>query len=456
MSDLNGHRAGRASARGFRYNQGISRLTFLVLACLGLCSSGAAEEWYVSNGDVADGEGTASSPWDLASALGGAQKAVKPGDTVLLTEGTYKLDRARNEATVSVRLAGQEGKPITIRPAAGAHVVIDGGLQVEGPSAYLVIRDLEILVSEPRPEEPLDPDPTYANIKKVRPWGGLNILAGRGCRYVNLVIHDCLQGIGFWQGAADSEIYGCILYDNGWAAKDRGHGHAIYTQNKDGTKTIANCVFTGGFGWSMHAYGSARAYVDNFTITDNITYDARNDFLVGGGRPSKGIRLADNFFHGASVRVGYTAKDNEDVAFVRNILCKGRLAFNNYQKVDFEENTLLATAIEKSTVKEFQDRGNKTVAQADLAGTKPVVFFRANKYDPRRAHVAVYNPAAKDAAGAATVRVDAGAVLKDGQKFRLMNPRDLWGKASLTSVARGGNIDVPVKGELAVYVLLAD
>jgi len=47
-------------------------------------------------------------------------------------------------------------------------------------------------------------------------------------------------------------------------------------------------------------------------------------------------------------------------------------------------------------------------------------------------------------------------VLKDGQKFRLMKPRDLWGKAFLTSVARDGNIDVPVKGELAVYVLLAD
>lgn len=31
-----------------------------------------------------------------------------------------------------------------------------------------------------------------------------------------------------------------------------------------------------------------------------------------------------------------------------------------------------------------------------------------------------------------------------------------WGKASLTSVARNGTIDVPVKGELTVYVLLAD
>jgi hypothetical protein len=86
------------------------------------------------------------------------------------------------------------------------------------------------------------------------------------------------------------------------------------------------------------------------------------------------------------------------------------------------------------------------------------MLAKRNPDDPpasRRAHVAVYDPAAKDAARAATLRGDAGAVVKDGQKFRLMDPRDLWGKASLTSVARNGTIDVPVKGELAVYVLLA-
>jgi hypothetical protein len=446
MNDQNGSR---------RANPDVHR-GLAILVCVAQYTPAFAGDWYVSNAGKADGAGTVSSPWDLASALGGAQKAVKPGDTIFLIEGTYKIDRAHNEANVSVKLAGAEGKPITIRPAAGAHVIIDGGLQVEDPSAYLVIRDLEILVSEPRPKETLDPDPTYANIKKVRPWGGLNILTGRNCRYVNLVIHDCLQGIGFWQTAVDSEIYGCIIYDNGWAAKDRGHGHAIYTQNKDGTKTIANCIFTGGYGWSMHAYGSPRAYVDNFNIIDNITYETRNEFLVGGGRPSQGIRVADNFFHGASVRIGYTAKDNEDAAFLRNVLCKAGVSFNSYQKVDFQDNTLLAAGVNKTTVKEFLDRGNKTVAQADLAGAKPVVFFRPNKDDPKRAHLAVYVPAAKDAAAETTVPVDAGAMLKDGQKFRLMNPRDLWGKPVLAGTAKGGTIDVPVKGELAVYVLLAD
>ena len=41
---------------------------------------------------------------------------------------------------------------------------------------------------------------------------------------------------------------------------------------------------TGGFGYSMHAYGSSRAYVDNYVAEGNIVYDA-GQFLIGGGRP---------------------------------------------------------------------------------------------------------------------------------------------------------------------------
>ena len=453
------------------------RNTVLAVACLLASSAGAclAADWHVSPAGKVDGKGTREAPWDLASALGGGQKAIRPGDTIYLLDGNYRLDRAKNEATVSIRLAGAEGKPITIRPAArisgagaaaappghagpvaDAHVVIDGGLQVEEPSACLVIRDLEIMVGEPRPAEPLDADPTYANIKKFRPWGGLNILAGRGCRYVNLVIHDCLQGVGFWQPAVDSELYGCIIYDNGWAGKDRGHGHAVYTQNKDGNKTISNCIFTGGHGWTMHAYGSKNAYVDNYVITDNITYAARNDFLVGGGRASRGIRVTDNFFHGASVRIGYTAKDNEDVEFARNVLCGGRVSFNEYRKVNFAGNTLLAAALDKSTVKDFAEANNVVVGAAGLMAAKPVIFLRPNRYDPACAHLAIYYPGAKRTTEPATVEVDVSAFLKDGRKYRLMDPRDLWGKPVATGEVKGKTIQSPLNGELGVYVLIAE
>lgn len=431
-------------------------VAFVLLACLLPSMQATAGDWYVSSTGKADGRGTADSPWDVDFAFGGAKKAIKPGDTICMAEGTYKLDRSRDEANVYVRLAGQEGQPITIRPLAGAHVIIDGGIRIGEPSAFVIIRDLEILVSEPRPKEPLDRDPTYANIKKFRPWGGLEISEGRNCKYINLVVHDCLQGIGFWENAIDSEIYGCIIYDNGWAAKDRGHGHAVYTQNRQGAKAISNCIFTGGYGWTMHAYGSPNAFIDNYRISDNITYASHNDFLVGGEKASKGIHLSDNFFHSAGVRVGYTAKGNEDVEFIRNVLCLGHLSFNNYRKVDFAENTLLATSLDKSAVEEFTARDNEIVPQADLAEAKPVIFLRPNKYDPKRAHLAIYDPAAKDAASVTQLAIDTGGLLKDGQKFRLMDPRDLWGKTIFSGIAKGKTIEVTVKGDLAVYVLLTE
>ena len=93
--------------------------------------------------------------------------------------------------------------------------------------------------------------------------------------------------------------HGCLIYDNGWAGTDRGHGHAIYTQNEDGIKTIADCIMTGGHGYTLHAYGSARAYVDNYLVAGNIAY-AADTFLIGGGRPSHNIRVRDNVLHGVA------------------------------------------------------------------------------------------------------------------------------------------------------------
>jgi hypothetical protein len=312
----------------------------------------------------------------------------------------------------------------------GERVTIDGGLTVQAPSTHLWIWDLEILVSENfsmsrRVEEPGSHPQSYN-----RPWGGLNVHAGKGCKYINLLIHDNAQGISFWSGATESEVHGCIIYDNGWDAPDRGHGHAIYTQNKEGTKTISDCVMTGGFGYTMHAYGSSRAYVDNYLVVGNICYSG-GTFLIGGGRPSHDIRVFDNYLYGINMQIGYNAPHNEDCQLRDNLVVDGNVNVKNYRKVVQEGNLKI-------------DRGKPRPLDA-----APFVVFRPNAYDPNRANIAIFNWSR-----APSVPLLPKSFLRRGDEYRVMNPRDFFGKPVFAGKYHGRPIPLPVEGEFAAFVLL--
>lgn len=397
--------------------------TTLVLASIGVTLTAA--EWHVGTDGKSDGQGTVAVPWDLESTLAARQR-VAPGDTIWVHAGRYKKPAAESYG-FKVQLAGRPGTPIHVRAVRGERVTIDGGLNVQPPATHLWIWDIEIIVSEPRPGKPVPPDSTYQNVN--RPWGGLNVYAGEGCKFINLVIHDNNQGVSWWTSSKDSELHGCIIYDNGWAGTDRGHGHAIYTQNKDGVKIISDCIMTGGFGYTLHAYGSARADVDNYLVEGNICYNA-GTFLIGGGKPSHNIRVFTNFLHHVSMQLGYTAPQNEDCEVRGNVIANGGLNIKKFERVVNEDNLLLPDPNSPRP-----------------SGTK--VVFRPNKYDPGRANVAVFNWEKK-----ATVDVDAKGFLKAGDEFRLLNPRDFFGRPVVEGVCDGKAIRVPMGGEFAAFVLL--
>jgi hypothetical protein len=52
------------------------------------------------------------------------------------------------------------------------------------------------------------------------------------------------------------------------------------------------------------------------------------------------------------------------------------------------------------------------------------------------------------------VALNLGTLLKPGDGYRLVNPRDFFGKPILTGVYDGKPISVPVAGEFAAFVLL--
>lgn len=292
-----------------------------------------ALEWYVAPDGQPQGRGSRQSPWDLESALA-TQPRVGPGDTIWLAGGIYKHPDRRTESSgYKVRLRGIPLKPIHVRPLPGQRVTIDGGLSILPPSNWLWIWDLEIIVSEnsfmPRRLDEPGSHPASYN----RPGGGLNVHTGRSCKYTNLVIHDNAQGVGFWNEATDSELYGAIIYDNGWEGPDRRHGHAIYSQNQLGAKTIADCIMAGGYSYSLHAYGSRQAFVDNYLVEGN---------------------LCDN------------------------VIVDGKLTIKDFRQVTKEGNLVLGRSDPRPT------------------GESVRIAFRRNRYDPNRANVAIFNWAKQD------------------------------------------------------------
>jgi hypothetical protein len=343
---------------------------------------------------------------------------------VYLLEGVY---RRRPNELFDVRLAGTDHKPIFVRPVQGRGVRIDGGLAVQSPSAHVWIRDLEIFVSEPVPEEPVSAGSHPVDLN--RPWGGLHMHGGKDCKYINLVIHHCNQGVSCWKDEIDPEIYGCIIYDNGWLGADRGHGHCIYTQNDEGVKTISNCIMTCRYdgSYTMHAYGSDRAYVNNYLVTENICY-GRGPFLIGGGRPSHGIHVRKNYLYGVDMRIGYTAPDNEDCEVRDNVIVDGRLEIVRYRNPVQEGNLIRARE------------------EAHAPGTKSILL--PNRYDPNRAHLVIYNWDKAEA-----VDVGTEGLLRDGDGMELFDPRDPFGGPVATAVCRNGAVRIPIRDEFAAFVV---
>lgn len=380
--------------------------------------------WYVSPQGQADNPGTADAPWDLASTLEG-RRGVRPGDTIYLLEGTY---RRRPNAMFDVRLEGTEENLIQIRPVPGQRVAIDGGLSILRPSKRVWIRDLEVFVSEPLPSGPVAAGSKSTNLR--RPAGGLSMQGGADCKYINLVIHHCNQAISCWKGEINPEIYGCVLYENGWLSVDRGRGHCVYTQNDLGIKTISNCIMTCPYDgcYTIHAYGADQASVNNYLLTENICY-GKGPFLVGGATPSQGIRVHHNILYGVDMQVGYTAPYNEDCEILGNVVVNGTLEAARFRKMDWKDNLVLPTS---GVVRPSEDRA----------------ILLPNRYDRNRAHLVLFNWRQVN-----TIEVETNRCIEDGDTAELYDPEDLFGNPVARITCRNGVIRVPVQKEFSVYVV---
>jgi hypothetical protein len=259
-----------------------------------------------------------------------------------------------------------------------------------------------------------------------------------------LVIHDNAQGIGFWRPAIDSEVHGCLVYDNGWIGPDRYHGPGIYGQNQTGTKSVTDNIFFGNYSNAAQFYGSSRAYVDNFHIEGNIAFGPRQEggrhtFLIGGGRGSRNLAVSDNVLYEVPMQIGYTAKDSQDCLVEGNTIIRRGLTIRGFQEVTKRNNRVWHG--------ETKDPPPQSAA----------VVLRPSKYDPNRANMAVMNwPKSKQ------VEVDVSGFLQPGDGFRIQNVLDFFGPSVASGVYHGKPVAVPMpleertgQGEFCAFVIFA-
>jgi parallel beta-helix repeat protein len=422
----------------------------IVLACglLGKSLEAPATEpgpprtfWVAVDGQP-DADGSPDNPLDLATALSG-DGPVRAGDTVWVRGGTYR-------GSFSSTLSGTAEAPIVVRQVPGQRVTIDSAgsgrdaLSIGGRDTWFW--GFEITSSDPnrrtseRGSWPADLQRGYGAVTRAP-----------GIRLINLVVHDNANGLGVWSESIGSDLYGNLVYSNGWQAPDRAHGHGIYTQNQRGTRHLADNIVFNQFSHGIHAYGSEQAHLDNITLEGNIVFNngalaaepeyVRN-ILIGGGRPAHNPRLVGNMTYFDTVKVSGENNVGHTAGCVNlwargNYLIGGRpLIFGRCTTESFQGNTLYGRVWEVWAA-EHGDNHYYTETPTDTR-----VFVRPNRCEQGRAHVAVYNWNALP-----RVSVDLSeAALVAGERFVVRDVQDYFGSPVAEGIYDGAPVSIPMQG----------
>lgn len=466
-----------------------------VVIILSVIPSYAGTAYYVAVTGKANNYGSISSPWDLQTALN-QPSVVHPGDTIYITAGIYP-------GVFTSNLTGAVSKPIIIKNAPGQRVIINGSLagKVEKNLAAFTIKGayawymgLEITNSDTARVITI-----AGSNPRERRGGGVDVY-GPGVKVINFIIYDTGGGFGAWTPAINSEYYGNLIFNNGWYAPDRGHGHGVYTQNNTGTKSFIDNIILNNFGNGWQIYGSSKSKLKNFYLEGNVVFNDR--WLIGGDAPLQNIELNTNFAYNDRPQFGYISQQNDSLRLRnnffpggisvycwKNVMATGNTIFagsslgspvsmifagppdlsafnfnaNTYYwarssqsqgplKFSWINNTLASNNAGRTGLfylkdwrRKGQDRHStlkllplKNASHLKIQGNN--IFIRKNKYDSNRATIVVYNwELAKN------VAVKVNGILFAGDEYELHNAENYFGDI-IHGKYNGGNLIIPMTG----------
>ncbi|MCC7124233.1 MAG: hypothetical protein IT178_05255 [Acidobacteria bacterium] len=387
---------------------------------------------YASSNGTAEAAGTAAQPLDLATALSSHGPA-RGCDTILLRGGTY-----RGAFTSTVQ--GSDGAPVLIRQAPGERVTLDGDgsneavLQVRGN--WVWVMDIEVTNSHPS-RESAQSGGWPSDLRR-----GTGVFAGGShLKFINLVVHDVTRGFEIGSSSIDTEVYGSIVYYNGWTGPNgASNGHGIDTHNRAGTRRIADNILFAQYSHGIIAYSSDQDPTNNLVLEGNVLFNngalsadrSGRDILIGGGSVAQQPVLRDNVTYGAApVLLGFGAG------------CTGGIIEGNY----FANASIDLAKCEATVTRNVIARPAPALATAQPANTflteGPTgveVRVRPNQYEPGRANIVVLNWDKREA-----VDVDLTNIgLTTSTPFEIRDAQDFFGAPLVTGQRGPGTVSVPM------------
>jgi hypothetical protein len=386
-------------------------------------------------------DGTKERPYDIETVFRNSTIA-QPGDVVWLRGGTYKV-------AITSELVGKPDAPIVVRQYPGERAILDAAsrtesaLTVRGSDAWYW--GFEVTDST---TERIAKTPTYTTGLRATSVS----VFGRRTRFINMVVHDGEQGFGFWSAAENSELYGNLIYNVGFEAGDRGHGHSIYVQNADGQKRIVDNIFFNGHSFGLHAY-TEKGFIDNLHIEGNTAFNhgvlshsgPTVNFLLRSKNlaPQNPVLISNYGYFSES----YPGRVAEIYSPVEQKGCVNLVLTDNY----FAAPSGRAVAIGCQSIKALRDNtfyGSQLgVAPIYRANTfherRPggvEVFIRPNRYERGRANITIFNWNNQK-----TVDVDlSSAGLNHGEDFEIRDAQNFLGEPVVTGVFSSRRIAIPM------------
>jgi hypothetical protein len=277
---------------------------------------------------------------------------------------------------------------------------------------------------------------------------------GQGIRIINCIVHGASEGFTSEIEDVDSLVYGCIVYGCGWKAPDRGHGHCVYTQNKDPNKTYSNCIFSTRYPdgqQTMQAYGTGNTFLDHFYIEDNIFMD-QGQFLLGGGATFHDAHVNGNVFDTTPVWIGYSlnkARVNGDAVVTKNLVVDADIHFWWIEALEEANNTIIGG---KKLIY-APHSPDAIVTPGGSPPAAPTILVKPNAFEPGRGNLVIFN---WQSDSKPKVTVNFKGLVGAKRPFRLMDPKDFYGApvAQGTTDAQGcAAVNAPNK--FNVYVVLS-